>query len=159
MSDWKCCIFVQCHRILWITYALKCDLRRHLCILASENDALKEIIKQEMLAIVEEIEPNGAILDSMFASGMFDMGQRNELELPPTTQKRARELLKYILGSGSPTICIEFVKALEHGYRWTAQRLREKSLPIVAGPVFSGRYYLRILHIRQVCNFQHWNNG
>ena len=97
------------------------------CSYISEQDKkLKEEITSNFTVFVDEIEPNGHILDEMISNEIIGFERCQNIELMATKELRARALLKDVIVSGNPKARRAFVESLRRDYSWLAEKIDGK---------------------------------
>ena len=87
---------------------------------------MKEEIISNFTGFVDEIEPDGHILDEMISNKIMSFERCQNIELMATKQLRARALLKDVISSGNPKARRAFVESLRRDYPWLAEKIDGK---------------------------------
>ena len=87
---------------------------------------MKEEIISNFTGFVDEIEPNGHILDEMISNKIISFERCQEIELMATKHLRTRALLKDVISSGNPRARRAFVESLRRDYPWLAEKIDGK---------------------------------
>ena len=92
--------------------------------MCTESKNLLAVIKKLLPEIVREVEVRGHILDKMISYDIISFALRQEIDIIPTKEDRARNILERILTSSDwrPSSC--FLEALKRDYKFLADKIR-----------------------------------